>query len=133
MGKGALKADKSSYERNCATHGAPLGGDAYINTINNLGGDPENPFQIFPEVAELYAARREELKAIVAERYAAKTEWAKAHPELAAKMEFWFSNQAPKINWEAIEQKGWCCNTCCFGYRFGSIGYSGRKYDSSFG
>ena len=105
MGKGALKADKSSYERNCATHGAPLGGDAYINTINNLGGDPENPFQIFPEVAELYAARREELKAIVAERYAAKAEWAKAHPELAAKMEFWFSNQAPKINWEAIEQK----------------------------
>ena len=105
MGKGALKADKSSYERNCATHGAPLGGDAYINTINNLGGYPENPFQIFPEVAELYAARREELKAIVAERYAAKAEWAKAHPELAAKMEFWFSNQAPKINWEAIEQK----------------------------
>lgn len=105
MGKGALKADKSSYERNCATHGAPLGGDAYINTINNLGGDPENPFQIFPEVAELYAARREELKAIVAERYAAKAEWAKAHPELAAKMEFWFSNQAPKINWKAIEQK----------------------------
>ena len=105
MGKGALKADKSSYERNCATHGAPLGGDAYINTINNLGGDPENPFQIFPEVAELYAARREELKAIVAERYAAKAEWAKAHPELAAKMEFWFSNQTPKINWEAIEQK----------------------------
>ena len=105
MGKGALKADKSSYERNCATHGAPLGGDAYINTINNLGGDPENPFQIFPEVAELYAARREELKAIVAERYAAKAEGAKAHPELAAKMEFWFSNQTPKINWEAIEQK----------------------------
>ena len=105
MGKGALKADKSSYERNCATHGAPLGGDAYINTINNLGGDPENPFQIFPEVAELYAARRKELKAIVAERYAAKAEWAKAHPELAAKMEFWFLNQAPKINWEAIEQK----------------------------
>ena len=25
MGKGARKADDSSYERNCATHGAPLG------------------------------------------------------------------------------------------------------------
>ena len=50
MGKGARKADDSSYERNCATHGAPLGGDAYINTIKNLGGDPTNPFQIFPEV-----------------------------------------------------------------------------------
>ncbi|TWV04633.1 transketolase, partial [Bacteroidaceae bacterium HV4-6-C5C] len=29
MGKGARKADGSSYEANCATHGAPLGGDAY--------------------------------------------------------------------------------------------------------
>ncbi len=105
MGKGALKADNTSYERNCATHGAPLGGEAYINTIKHLGGDVENPFQVFPEVAELYAKRREELKAIVAERYAAKAEWAKAHPDLAAKMEFWFSNQTPKINWEAIEQK----------------------------
>lgn len=105
MGKGALKADNTSYERNCATHGAPLGGEAYINTIKHLGGDVENPFQVFPEVAELYAKRREELKAIVTERYAAKAEWAKAHPDLAAKMEFWFSNQTPKINWEAIEQK----------------------------
>ncbi|MBO7495214.1 MAG: transketolase, partial [Salinivirgaceae bacterium] len=46
MGKGALKEDGSSYERNCKTHGAPLGGDAYKNTIKNLGGDPENPFVI---------------------------------------------------------------------------------------
>ena len=80
MGKGARKADNSSYESNCATHGAPLGGDAYINTMKNLGADPENPFQIFPEVQELYAKRREELKKIVAERYAEKAEWAKGHP-----------------------------------------------------
>ncbi|MBO4267823.1 MAG: transketolase, partial [Bacteroidaceae bacterium] len=40
MGKGALKADGTSYERNCKTHGAPLGGDAYVNTIKALGGDP---------------------------------------------------------------------------------------------
>lgn len=52
MGKGARKADNSSYERNCGTHGAPLGGEAYINTIKNLGGDLENPFQIFTEVKE---------------------------------------------------------------------------------
>ena len=105
MGKGARKADNSSYEHNCATHGAPLGGDAYVNTIKNLGGDPENPFQIFPEVAELYAKRREELKTIVSERYAAKAEWAKINPDLAAKMEDWFSGKAPQVNWEAIQQK----------------------------
>ncbi|MGN0057904.1 MAG: transketolase family protein [Phocaeicola plebeius] len=105
MGKGARKADDSSYERNCATHGAPLGGDAYVNTIKNLGGNPEDPFQIFPEVAALYASRREELKAIVAERYAAKAAWAAEHPEQAAKLEDWFSEKAPQIDWTAIEQK----------------------------
>ena len=105
MGKGARRADGTSYECCCGTHGAPLGGDAYINTIKNLDGDVENPFQVWPDVEELYAQRREELKQIVAERYAAKAEWAKANPELAAKMELWFSGKAPKVNWEAIEQK----------------------------
>ena len=64
-----------------------------------------NPFQIFPEVKELYAKRAEELKKIVAEKYAAKAEWTKANPELAAKLELWFSGKAPKVNWNAIEQK----------------------------
>lgn len=105
MGKGARRADGSSYEANCATHGAPLGGDAYVNTIKNLGGNPENPFTIFPEVAELYAKRAEELKKIVADKYAAKAEWAKANPEKAAKLAEFFSGKAPKVNWDAIEQK----------------------------
>ena len=105
MGKGARRADNTSYEHDCGTHGAPLGGDAYVNTMKNLGGDLENPFVIFPEVAELYAKRREELKAIVAERYAAKEAWSKAHPELAEKMTRWFNNELPQINWDAIEQK----------------------------
>ena len=61
MGKGALRADGSSYENCCATHGAPLGGDAYLNTVRALGGDPQNPFTIFPETAEIYASRKAEL------------------------------------------------------------------------
>ncbi len=105
MGKGARRADGSSYEADCATHGAPLGGDAYVNTIKNLGGNPENPFTIFPKVAELYAKRAEELKKIVADKYAAKAEWAKANPEKAAKLAEFFSGKAPKVNWDAIEQK----------------------------
>lgn len=105
MGKGARRADGSSYEADCATHGAPLGGDAYVNTIKNLGGNPKNPFTIFPEVAELYAKRAEELKKIVADKYAAKAEWAKANPEKAAKLAEFFSGKAPKVNWDAIEQK----------------------------
>ena len=107
MGKGAVGADKSSYENKVSTHGQPLSaaGVSIADTIRNLGGNPEDPFQIFPEVAELYTKRAKELEAIVAERYAAKAEWAKVNPELAAKMELWFSGKAPVIDWKAIEQK----------------------------
>ncbi|MDD7028085.1 MAG: transketolase [Prevotella sp.] len=105
MGKGARKADGSSYEANCKTHGAPLGGDAFVNTIKNLGGDPENPFQIFPEVKELYAKRAEELKGICAERYAEEKAWADANPEKAAQQAEWFSGKAPKIDWSKCVQK----------------------------
>lgn len=105
MGKGARKADNSSYEHNCATHGAPLGGEAYRNTIINLGGNPDDPFQIFPEVKELYAKRAAELEKIVAERNAKKAEWAKKNPELAQKLESFFSGKTPKVDWSAIEQK----------------------------
>ena len=105
MGKGARKADGTSYECNCATHGAPLGGDAYINTVKNLGGDPENAFVVFPEVQEMYARRAEELKQIVAQRYAEKEEWAKGHPEQARLMDEWFSGKAPQIDWSKVQQK----------------------------
>ena len=105
MGKGALRADGSSYEACINTHGAPLGGDAFKNTIKNLGGDPENPFVIFPEVEKLYADRREELKAIVAERRSQESKWAEANPEKAAMKAEWFSGNAPKVDWTQCVQK----------------------------
>ena len=105
MGKGALKADGTSYERNCKTHGAPLGGDAYVNTIKALGGDPENPFQIFPEVKKLYADRAKELRKIMDAKYARKAAWEKANPEKAALLKEWFSGKAPKVDWSKVEQK----------------------------
>ena len=105
MGKGALKADGTSYEHNVKTHGAPLGDGAYINTIKHLGGDPEKPFVIFDDVKKLYADRAEELKSIVANRKAAEAEWAKQNPELKEKMDKWFSGKAPKVDWSKVEQK----------------------------
>ena len=107
MGKGAKGADQSNYENKVSTHGQPLSaaGASMEETIKNLGGDPAQPFVIFPEVAQLYANRKEELKAIMAEKKAIKEAWAKAHPELAAKMENWFAGKLPAIDWAAIEQK----------------------------
>ncbi|MFW9598237.1 MAG: thiamine pyrophosphate-dependent enzyme, partial [Paludibacter sp.] len=66
MGKGARKADGSSFENQCATHGMPLSecGASYAESIKVLGGDPENPFVLFPETVELYAKRAAELEQI---------------------------------------------------------------------
>ena len=105
MGKGARQADNSSYECSCKTHGVPLGGDAYKNTILNLGGDLENPFVIFDEVKELYAKRAAELKEIMAAKYAEEKAWADAHPEMAAKQKKWFAGELPEIDWASIKQK----------------------------
>ena len=105
MGKGARKADNSSYEANCKTHGAPLGGDAYRNTILNLGGNPDDPFVIWDEVKNIYAKREVELKEIVAERRAEENAWAAANPAKAAQQAEWFSGNAPKIDWSKVQQK----------------------------
>jgi transketolase len=105
MAKGAVQADGTSYEGDFRTHGAPLGGDAYINTIKNLGGDVESPFVIYDDVAELYAKRNAELKEIVAKRQAIEKQWAAENPEKAAKMAEWFSGKAPNIDWSNLVQK----------------------------
>ena len=105
MGKGARKEDNSSFERNCKTHGSPLGGNAFRNTIVNLGGNPDEPFVIFDEVKELYAKREAELKAMVAERKEEEAAWAAANPEKAAAQAEWFSGAAPKVDWSKVQQK----------------------------
>lgn len=105
MAKGALKADGTSYEGDFRTHGAPLGGDAYVNTIKNLGGDIENPFVIWNETKEIYSKRKEELTKIVAERHAIEAQWAEKNPEKALKMKEWFSGNAPKVDWSGLVQK----------------------------
>ena len=105
MAKGARKEDGSSYERSVKTHGAPLGGGAYENTVKNLGGDLNDPFVVFDDVKELYAKRNAELREVVKERHAAETEWRKANPEKAEQMDAWFSGNAPKVDWSELVQK----------------------------
>lgn len=105
MGKGCRRADNTSFERDCGTHGAPLGGDAYLNTVRHLDADPDDPFVIRPEVEKLYAQRAEELKKIVAERRAEEKAWAVAQPEKAAEMADWFAGRLPELPWNEIQQK----------------------------
>ncbi len=107
MGKGCKMPDGSSAEMLVSTHGQPLskaGVDVAL-TIKGLGGNPEDPFQIFPDVQKLYADRLAELTKLAADKKKKQAEWAKQHPDLAAKLEEYFSGRAPKIDYSKIEQK----------------------------
>ncbi len=107
MGKGAVKADGGNYERMVSTHGQPLSqaGASLENTIKNLGGDPKNPFTIFPEVAEYYKKANAQKSKYAAERKAIQKDWESKNPQLAAKFKSFFSKEAPKMDFSAIKQK----------------------------
>ena len=104
MGKGLVTAEGESFEDKVSTHGQPVSaaGASYEATIKNLGGDVENPFQIFPEVAELFEARANELRAEMVERKGVETEWRKANPALALKLDGFLSGKLPEIDYRSI-------------------------------
>ncbi|MFR9503161.1 MAG: transketolase [Rikenellaceae bacterium] len=105
MAKGALRADGSSLEHMVSTHGQPLtaaGGD--INaTIMNLGGHTNEPFEIFEESAEIYAARRVELAQWMQEQVAVEAAWRAENPQLAVKLDTFLDDATPVIDYNSIE------------------------------
>ena len=107
MGKGAITAEGASFENKVSTHGQPLSaaGADYAATISNLGGDPENPFAIFPESAEVYAERAAALRAEMEERKRIEAEWRSANVALALKLDSFLSGKLPQIDYRAIEMK----------------------------
>lgn len=107
MGKGCVTENGENFEFKCSTHGNPLSksGASYEKTISNLGGDPENPWVLFPETKELYEARKDELKAIVAERKAKFEQWASENPEKAQELQNYIDGKMPEIDYKAIAHK----------------------------
>ena len=107
MGKGAVTEDGDSYERKTSTHGQPLSaaGASFTKTVENLGGSTDEPFAIFPEVAELFESRADELIKAAASQKARQTEWAATNPELAVKLEKFFSKKSLKPDFSKIQQK----------------------------
>ena len=107
MGRGAVTADGSSFENKVSTHGQPLSaaGASIEETIKHLGGDPENPFRIFPEVEALYAERLAELRALAKARKQEEATWRAENKERADKLDLWFSGVAPQVDWSKVVQK----------------------------
>jgi transketolase len=107
MGKGALTATGENFERKCATHGMPLGeaGASFEKSIANLGGNPENPFVIFDDVKAHYEKRKNELIQAAAAKKADQAKWETLNPELALKLNKFFSKDVSGFDFSAIAQK----------------------------
>ncbi len=107
MARGAVDAEGKSMEGAISTHGQPLtaAGADLTKTVRNLGGDPENGWEIRKDVKELYARRAEELKKIVAERRRRYKEWAEANPEKAQLLQDYIDLKLPALPWDSIEFK----------------------------
>ena len=107
MAKGAVGPNGESYEGAVSTHGQPLSkaGVDVARTIRGLGGDPEKPFEIWDDVAAMFARRREELIAIADARHDVERKWADANPELAERLKGYIDGTIPAIDWDAITYK----------------------------
>ena len=107
MGKGAVTESGESFEGQCSTHGQPLSksGASFEKTVEHLGGDPTNPFQIFPEVKKLYDDRAAELREMANNYYVKYRAWKEANPTTAAEYEAYMSGETPCLDWSLVEQK----------------------------
>lgn len=107
MGKGAVGANGEDFSNKVSTHGQPLtgAGASIEKTIENLGGDPQNPFQIFPEVKEYYAKVLERKREYARKKKAEQAAWEKAHPDLAAKYHRFMSGEVPDLDYSVILHK----------------------------
>lgn len=105
MGLGAVKEDGSSHEGQVETHGKPLGKSAasFPDTIQHLGGDPENPFVVFDAVADHYEKVLADKRADVAEQAEVERAWRASNTVLATQMDDWYEGRLPELDWHSIE------------------------------
>ncbi len=100
MGLGAVKADGSSHEGQVETHGKPLGKSkaSFELTIENLGGNPKKPFEIFADVKKHYK------EVLDIKRKSAKLQkkeyvsWQKANVEKSALLQSYIDGVLPFLD-----------------------------------
>lgn len=107
MARKVIGKDGSSLEGFVSTHGQPLSkaGADVSATIKALGGDPENPWQIFEEVKVAYEKRRLELAQIVEARKKEYIKWALENMESRDLLGEYYNKEIPELNWDEIEFK----------------------------
>lgn len=108
MGKGARTDAGDSFEKQSSTHGKPLtaAGGSIEKTIENLGGDSANPFQIFSDVEAYYKETLDKKREYARKKKEEQAQWESNNPELASKWKKFWSKEPIKLDLEKIEIKG---------------------------
>lgn len=107
MAKGCVTSSGESCEGWVSTHGQPLSkaGVDVERTIDKLGGNPANPWEIRDEVAGLFETRRKELEAYAEQRHIQEAAWAKGNPALADRLTAYINGTLPEIDWTNVTVK----------------------------
>ena len=107
MGKGVRKEDGSLYEGEVELHGKPLGKSnaSFKETVEGLGGNADQPFQIFEDVAGYYKEVIEKKKEAASKKKSKYAQWKTDNPALAGKLAAFIAREIPNIDWAGIEQK----------------------------
>ncbi|MFW6221284.1 MAG: transketolase family protein [Fibrobacterota bacterium] len=106
MGKGCLTANEENFEKMTCTHGMPISkaGASFAHTVKNLGGNPDNPFEIFPEVKEYYKKILDRKRTEVAARKEEQQRWESSNQILAKKLHQFLNGAIPEIDFASIKQ-----------------------------
>jgi len=107
MGKGCVTADGSMYEGYTELHGKPIGdtGADYNKTMENLGADVANPFDIYTKVSSFYSDILKNKTAAAAEKKKEITAWRSNNDALASKLDMFLSGKLPELDFSSIAQK----------------------------
>ena len=107
MGKGAVTDSGESFEKMVSTHGQPLSkaGASYEKTIENLGGDPNNPFQLYSEVENTLNTVIADLKSKAAAKKSEFSQWENSNPDLAKKLQDFIDLKMDQLDFSKVEQK----------------------------
>lgn len=107
MGKGCVTADGSSYEGHTELHGKPIGdtGADYTKTMENLGADVSNPFDVYAKVAAFYSDILKKKTAAAVEKKKQISAWRATNAGLADKLDMFLSGRLPELDFGSIAQK----------------------------
>jgi transketolase len=107
MGKGAVTESGESFERQASTHGQPLSkaGASFAKTVAALGGDPTNPFTVFPDVTEFMTTVTRRKSDAAKKHRELQALWAHSNPEKAIQLERFLAGTIAPVDFSTIIHK----------------------------